>query len=141
MAGEGARFSFEEHTSEVAIRIWAPTPAALFAKAGEALAELMLGGEDASGPEDVHEEVAIEAPDRAALLVTWLDELVFRAERAKAVFTRFDIGDVTDQHLSVTIHGRRPPAFRNPVKAATYHDLALGPGPDRGVEARVVLDV
>jgi SHS2 domain-containing protein len=130
---------FIEHTGELELRLRSPTLAELFAEAGRAIAELMLG-DGAAGAETVHEPVALTARDRPALLVAWIDELVFRAETEGAVFTRFEVTSVGETELRATIHGARPTAFQSPIKAATYHRLRLE-AEDGTYAASVVLDV
>jgi SHS2 domain-containing protein len=129
---DDARHSFVEHTSEVELWLEAPTLAALFVQAGKALAELMLG--EATGSE------AVTAPDRAALLAAWIDELIFRAEIRKAVFTRFDVARVDEQEIAAEIGGVAEPVLKTAVKAATFHDLRVAEENGRWV-ATVVLDV
>jgi SHS2 domain-containing protein len=97
-------------------------------------------GEGAVEAETVHEGVTLRARDQAALLVAWIDELVYRAETERHVFTRFDLASVTDTELRATIHGTSPVSFQSPVKAATYHRLHLAAEGDAFV-ATVVLDV
>ena len=113
---DDARHSFVEHTSEVELRLDAPTLAALFVEAGRALAELMLV--EVTGPEMVRERVTVAAPDRAALLAAWIDEREIDAE----------IGGIAD------------PVIKTAVKAATFHDLRVAEENGRWV-ATVVLDV
>ena len=131
-------YTFVEHTGELELQLEAPTLPELFAEAGRALAELMI--ENGGGPETVHVDLTVHARDQAALLVSWLDELIYRAETEHAVFTRFDITSLTDTDLAAKIHGITPSAFQSPVKAATYHRLQLA---SRGgaFTATVVLDV
>jgi SHS2 domain-containing protein len=135
---DGAGHTFVEHTSEVEVRLVAPTLAGLFVEAGKALAELMLGEE--AGAETVTEAVVVRAPDRAALLAAWIDELIYRAETRKAVFTRFDVRRVDEGELAAEIGGVAEPVLKTAVKAATFHDLWVGEE-DGGWVGRVVLDV
>jgi SHS2 domain-containing protein len=128
-----------EHTGELELRLRAPTVAELFVEAGHAIAELMLG-DAVAGPETVHEPVTLTARDQAALLVAWIDELVYRAETQGAVFTRFDVTTAGETELGATIHGAFPASFKILVKAATYHRLRLDPE-DGAFVATVVLDV
>ena len=131
----------EEHVGELTLKVRAPTLPALFATAGEALAGLMLGQSGRRTAETAHETLALEAGDRAALLVAWLNELICRAEISHLVFTRFDVRVATEHRVEAEIHGVTPALFRNPVKAATYHRVAVEPLRDRGYLATVVLDV
>jgi SHS2 domain-containing protein len=135
---DDARHTFVEHTSEVELRLDAPTPAALFVEAGRALAELMLG--ESAGAESVTDRVTVTAPDRAALLAAWIDELIFRAETRKAVFTTFEVARVDEREIVATIRGVAEPIIKTAVKAATYHDLRVVEEAGRWL-ATVVLDV
>ena len=135
---DDARHTFVEHTSEVELRLDAPTLAALFVEAGRALAELMLG--EPAGPETVTDQVTVTAPDRAALLAAWIDELIFRAETRKAVFTTFEVARVDEREIVAAIKGVAEPVIKTAVKAATFHDLRVVEEDGRWL-ASVVLDV
>jgi SHS2 domain-containing protein len=131
--------SFEDHTSEVELQVRAATLADLFCEAGRAVAELMLGdGERAA--ETVVDQVVVEAPDRAALLAAWIDELVFRAETRKAVFTAFTVERMEERLIAAEIRGVAEPVIKTAVKAATFHRLRVEEE-EGGWSGRVVLDV
>lgn len=130
---------FEEHTSEVLLRLSAPTLAELFAQAGIALAELMAG-DDALTAEGEPEPVAVDGRDCGALLVAFLNELVYRSETRKRVYTEFRFEIVGEHELRATIRGFSPSHLCTPVKAATLHRLRMERD-QRGYRAEVVLDV
>jgi SHS2 domain-containing protein len=130
--------AFEDHTSEVRVRVWAPSLGALFEEAGRALGELM--GEGATGAEGDAEEVEVEALDRDALLVDWLNELVYRTEMRGRLYTEIRVDRIGGQYLFAWVRGRPFPEGGVPVKAATYHGLSIEEGP-RGFSAAVVVDV
>jgi SHS2 domain-containing protein len=133
-----ASHALEEHTGELALRIEAPTLPELFEEAGRALAESMRAE---NGPGLEHEErVTATAADREALLVAWLNELVYRAEVNRVLPGGFRIERLSDQRLEAVVRGRRFERLRNPVKAATYHGLSITQGA-HGLVATVVLDV
>lgn len=83
-------------------------------------------------------EVELDAPDGAALLARWLEELVFLAETEGFVpgDAEFDLGE---NRLSGVLRGRigEPSPL---VKAVTYHGLAFEEHNGRW-RARAVLDV
>ncbi|BDG05111.1 archease [Anaeromyxobacter oryzae] len=137
--GAGAQHSFEEHRGELEIRIEAPTLPDLFAEAGRALAGVMHST-PLEAPVRWSDEVAVTARDREALLVGWLNELVFRSELAKVIFTDFDITQLSERQLVARIRGTQMRELRNPVKAATYHGLSITEHAG-GFTAKVILDV
>lgn len=132
-----ASHTLEEHTGELKLRIEAPTLAELFAEAGRALAETM--GPVNDGPL-VEKRIEIEASDREALLVDWLNELVFLSEVEKAIFQRFRVELPSERRLEASASGVKVERLRNPVKAATYHGLSVSER-EGGFVATVVVDV
>ena len=133
-----ASHTLEEHTGELKLRIKAPTLPEIFAEAGRALAEAM-GAPTSDGPL-VAKRIEVDASDREALLVHWLNELVFLSEVEKVVFQQFRIELPSERRLVASLSGVKVERLRNPVKAATYHALAISERPD-GFVATVVLDV
>ncbi|MEZ5100894.1 MAG: archease [Thermoleophilia bacterium] len=88
--------------------------------------------------EPAEREVRVAANDRGALLVAWLEELLFLAETEglvpEAARLRLAPGS-----LAGVVRGRLADA-RPLVKAVTYHRLEVAQD-DAGWHARVVLDV
>ncbi len=134
-----ARHSFEEHTSEVKVHLEAPTLETLFSEAGLALAEVM-GAPLGAPPHGERRRVELEARDVDALLVDWLNELLFLTETARQPFTAFRFDSLTEHALTAEVSGPRVLQERTPVKAATHHGLDVI-ARDDGFEASVVLDV
>jgi len=136
----GAEHRFEEHTGEVRLVLSASTLEELFAEAGRALAELTLGELPASSTPGPEQRIAVRGRDRAALLVEWLNELIFRSETTKQVFTRLRVDRVGANEMQAAVAGVSPEGLRTQVKAATLHGLSLE---NRGGawQASVVLDV
>jgi SHS2 domain-containing protein len=128
-----------DHASEIQLRLRAGSLDELLAEAGRALAAIQLGGTagPATGP---WRQIEVSSPDRASLLVDWLNELVFLAETEQWVSTEFGI-DLTDGR-SVRARARGVEVERVPglVKAATLHRLRLENVPG-GMEGEVILDV
>jgi SHS2 domain-containing protein len=86
------------------------------------------------------ERVSLEAYDREALLVDWLNELIFRAETGRKIFSEARIEQIDDRSLAAEITGRPAPLGRTFVKAATFHGLRIEEVPG-GLSASVLLDI
>lgn len=131
--------SFLEHTGEVRLRLRAGSPAELLAEAGRALGELLLRGAPAD-PGGPAWEIEVRSGDRAALLVDWLNELIYRAESGAAVPTEFEVREIGANAIRARVRAtpvEQPPAL---VKAATLHGARM----ERvagGWEGDVILDV
>jgi len=132
----GVSYRWVEHTAELEMEIEAPTEEGVFVDALLALAELL--GDDGRGA-CVLREIAIRGRERAALLVGWLDELVYIAETEDLVPEDTVRIELSDGDLVATVHCRRG-SPRHLIKAATYHRLVFEPS-GHGFRATVVLDV
>jgi SHS2 domain-containing protein len=133
-----ATHSFDEPSDELRLRVEAPSLEELYVEAGRALSELMLPL--ASHPVGDRERVTVEAIDRDALLVDWINELIFRTETEHRVFVEFQFERLTDRFLSAWVRGVELAETRTPIKAATLHDLHITEH-DHGFSVTVTLDV
>jgi SHS2 domain-containing protein len=131
---------FIAHTGEVRLEVAAPTRAELFAQAGRALAELMVGDEWSVEPEGPEQAFELTSGDAASLLVDWLNELIFLGETQKRVFTQFGVDQVDVRSLSARAWGHTPKVLKTAVKAATLHEVRVEEVAG-GFRASVVLDV
>ncbi len=81
----------------------------------------------------------MEAPDPTALLVDWINEIVYLAERDHWVPVDAEV--TLDGHTAVAeVSGRSVDEAPSFVKAATYHGVGVQAVHD-GFEAEVVLDI
>jgi SHS2 domain-containing protein len=128
---------WKEHTGELELELEAATPEGVFEAALAALAEL-LSDTETGGPE-ISRAVEVEAGDPGALLVRWIDELVFLAEMEGLVPGSAAGIELAGRGVRATVKFRAgsPP---NLVKGATYHRLSFEQRDGRW-HATVVLDV
>jgi SHS2 domain-containing protein len=114
----------------------------LFANAALAVVSLVADPE-AVEPRDRH-ELESEAEDVAALLVDWLNDVVFLVQGEGALCSRFEFPTWSETAYRAVAWGEPIEAdrhdFHDLVKAATYHRLAVSRTAE-GFEARVILDV
>jgi SHS2 domain-containing protein len=130
---------FLDHTSEITLHVGAADWPGLLAQAGLGLAELLLRGAASSENGDWR-PLEVSSHDREALLVDWLNEIVYVAETALWVPVEIEIDDVSETHMKARARGLTVDAPPSLVKAATFHDLHVRDLPD-GLEAEVILDV
>jgi SHS2 domain-containing protein len=134
-----ASHQFLEHTGELHLRVRGRFLGEVLSEAGRALAALALRGSPAV-PDGAWHEVTVRSSDREALLVDWLNELIYQAESTSEVPTDFEILEVDDRYVRARVRGvvvEQPPAL---VKAATLHGVTVQPV-EGGIQADVVLDV
>jgi SHS2 domain-containing protein len=126
-------------TAEIAFELRAPTLASLLVEAGHRLASVERRGK-APAESGEWREITVEAPDREALLVAWLNELIYLVDAEQWLPNGFEPMEVAPTRCRMRVRGRHEPALTGQVKAATHHALAIRDLTD-GMAARVVLDV
>jgi SHS2 domain-containing protein len=134
---EGKSYEMLEHTADMAIRVWGPDLPTLFTHAATALFEIMA---EPPADDSVSQDVKVSSPDREALLVDWLNELIFMHEVDGETYDRFIIINISDTELQATVLGGKTSRKLKTVKATTYHDLYIHDTAE-GVEAHLVFDV
>ena len=139
--GSHHHVAFEEieHTADRALRICGSSLGELLLNAARGMNSLMAAKHV---PCSEHQEkfVALEAMDAESLLVDWLSELAYWAEREMRIFHEFKIESVSPTHLRVLMYGTRATQLENKIKAVTYHNLEVVQT-ENGLTATVVFDV
>jgi SHS2 domain-containing protein len=130
---------FLEHTGEVHLHVAATSLAELLAESGRALAGLLLRGRSPS-PVGRWEDVEVGSTDRTALLVDWLNELIYRADADREVPVEFELREAGESAVRGRIRGVQVQESPALVKAATLHGAKVETTA-RGVEGDVILDV
>ena len=128
-----------QHTSEIELHIRAGSLGDLLAEAGRALAEVQLTSADCV-PGGPARPIRVLSPDREALLVDWLNELIFLADIDRWVAMDFSIDLADDTEVRARASGVTLEWAPSRVKAATFHCLRVENVPG-GLEAEVILDV
>lgn len=127
-----------EHTADWALRVLGRDLAELFSRAALGMARL-LAGDVAAVPLTETRVLALDAYDVEGLLVEWLGELAYWAERDGLVFPDIALDEVTPASLRGAVRGG-PAEMQKHIKAVTYHDLAIRPYAG-GLEVTIVFDV
>jgi SHS2 domain-containing protein len=137
------RYEPLEHTAEAGIIARGATLSEAFANAAEGMYSLILELDGVAERES--REVALEGESPEALLVDWLQELVFLTETEGLVFRRFAVDELSDTRLRARAWGERFDPERHVshnvmVKAVTQHLLEIAPE-DGGYRVQVLFDI
>ncbi len=130
------------HTADAAYRIQGNSLAEIYVNAAEALMATLTDRRHLRPKET--RRIEVEAPDREALLVSWLNYLLYLYDVNGFLGRIFDIVELSDQRLEAIARGETYDPERHvaktAVKAATYHQLAITPR-KHGWQATVILDL
>jgi SHS2 domain-containing protein len=133
-----SHFEELEHTADLALKVRGHSLEGIFANAAYGMFSLMadLGGLEPT----VSHEISLESLDYEALLVDWLNELLYLHEVEGEIYSRFEIETLSSTALSAIVWGGKMATSKLTVKAATFHDLEIRETGD-GYLATVVFDV
>ncbi len=131
------RFEEIEHTADLALRVYGRNLKELFANAAYGMFSLMAELEELEPT--IKREISLESLDYEALLIDWLNELLYWHEVEDEVYTRFTIHTLSSTALTATVEGVKAEASKA-IKAATFHDLAIVKA-EAGYVTTIVFDV
>jgi SHS2 domain-containing protein len=148
MGDEPGRWRTIEHTADLAIEVEAGSLERLFEAGAHGLAGVLLGSEGGSADwapsaPTTWRRMALEAPDREALLVDWLRELLYIQTAEGLLIAAAEISELKDSRLVAQAGFAQPPisaGVERELKGVTYHDLEVSRRGD-GWFARVVFDL
>jgi SHS2 domain-containing protein len=130
------------HTADLAWRLWGRDLPELFENAGAALSATLTDRRYLR--RRASRTVRLTAGDREALLVDWLNHLLYLFDQDGFLGRDFQVELLTPERLEARVTGESFDPARHPaltgVKAATFHQLSIVSVKD-GWEATVVLDL
>lgn len=135
-------FDYFEVAADVGVEAWGPDAKAAFRQCALGVFNLMVG------PAEVEErearEVQAEGEGLEALLVNWINELLYLHDTEGFLLRRVEIPALDASRLASILYGEPfDPGRHRPgllVKAATYHQLSLTEEAG-GVRLRLIVDV
>lgn len=137
MVRKSAGFQEIEHTADWELLVWGPDLVGLLEQAARgmnALAEIQV----ADTPR-LQRRLQLPAGDPERLLVSFLTELLWQAERDNLAFDTFDLV-ISEDILDANLQGAEILFRLKEIKAVTFHNLSIRQT-RRGLEANIVLDV
>ena len=127
-----------DHMADWAIRVTGDSQRQLFARAAAAM--FALQDSDPSQPIALARRVHVMAEDEPELLVNWLNRLLLGQELDGALYTRFEIHEISPVGLRGVAYGYRGAPAHTAIKAVTFYDLDVHEAAD-GWTAIITFDV
>jgi SHS2 domain-containing protein len=136
-----ARFEIMDHTADVGIVAYGDDLEEAFANSAYGMFSLMADLDQVG--DELCRDIDVRAMDQEALLVSWLNELLYLSDVDRAIFRRFEISSLDEDRLQGKAYGEKIDTSRHQlktsVKAATYHMLKVERG--NGCRVQVILDI
>lgn len=135
------RFEVIDHTADVGIVAYGKDLKEAFANAAFGMFSLIADLEKVRG--SISREIDVQSTDQEALLVDWLNELLYLFDVEHIIFKRFEITALSQKKLKAKVYGEKIDTSRHQlktaVKAATYHMLKIEK--NKGVRVQLILDI
>lgn len=136
-------FEFLDHAADIGLTVRGASLTELFQNAGVGLMSVLVDTETAQAG-GIRERIRAEGPDREALLVNWLNQILFLFNVQKMVFSRFEIRSISETSIEAEGEGELfdpgRHALQRGVKAASFRGLKIQQTGEH-LTAQVVLDV
>jgi SHS2 domain-containing protein len=121
------RFDVTDHTADIGITAYGKDLAELMANAAYGMLNLIVEPETVLSK--LTRKIELDEQDGIALLVEWLNTLLYELDVNHLLFKEFDIVVSKETKLSAVCRGERLDTVRHrmkrEVKAATYHNLNI----------------
>ena len=132
-------FEILEHRTDLIIRAFGKDRKELFLNA-------LLGMAKSQKPtiknkEKIRRKIQVKSLDLSALLVDFLNEVLYLSQVKKEVYTEIKFEKLSDKELKGEIIGSRIERFGEDIKAATHHDLEIKQKEDKIWQATVIFDI
>ena len=130
------------HTADLAVTIYGKTLEELFENAAFAMFDI---SSDLTKIEaQTSHNIEVSSTDEEALLIAWLNELLFLSFSTGEIFKEITIVSLQKDHLTALVRGQsvknQHNIFKVEIKAATHHDVKIQKTPT-GYEVTVVFDI
>lgn len=133
------RYEILPHTADVRIKVFGKTKKELFCNALLGMAEVF--GADLKEGGAKKRIVNVKSSDPAALLVDFLNEVLYLTQVNKEVYTKVKIIKFSNTDIKAEIFGKKVERFSEDIKAATYHNLKISKT-DKGLfETEIIFDI
>jgi SHS2 domain-containing protein len=136
------RYKLLNHTADIGIIAFGKDLSEAFANAAYAMFDLITDISSIRKSEKSH--IQVKANNIEDLLVAWLDELLYRYETERMIYSHFVVDNMSEQSLDAHVFGEKLNTERHEVKteikSVTYHQLKVAKTGETW-EVQVIFDV
>lgn len=136
------KFAVTSHTADIGLDAYGKTLPELFENAATGMFSLLIDPAEVSTA--LQERVRVEAKDQSALLVAWLNELIFLFQTQHMALCGFHISRFSETGLEAHVEGELIDPHRHhplrEIKSATYHELSVDKTRE-GYKGHILFDV
>lgn len=116
------KYEILEHTADIKIKVFGQSKEELFLNALFAFSEIQ---KPKKINETVKQPIKVSSLDSPALLVDFLNEVLYLSQTNKQAYDKITFTKFTEKEIEGELEGCRIEGLEEEIKAATYHSLEL----------------
>ncbi len=116
------KFKILPHTADTKIRVFGNTKQELFLNAIKGMTAIL---KSSGKGKSVHRKIEVESLDLNALLIDFLNEVLYLSETNREVYNGIKFKHFSDNQLQGELAGNKIESFGEDIKAVTYHDVEI----------------
>ena len=128
------------HTADVRMIVQGKTLEEFFRDAVLGMMEIVKPKFD-EPEKNIQRNIELEAPDTTALLVDFLNEVLFNANANKEGYAEINFKKLSENSLEAELSGRTVQSFGEDIKAATYHEADVKKNEKGEWETVIIFDI
>lgn len=133
------KFEILEHKADLKIRAFGKDKKQLFSNMLLAMTESQKPEIKSKG--EIKRQIKIKSLDLPALLVDFLNEVLYLSQTNKEVYSNIIFKKFTDKEIKGELIGQEVERFGEDIKAATYHNLDIDQKKDKIWQATILFDI
>ena len=134
------KYKLISHIADIRLKVEADNLSELFVVALEGMNSIMKERGYERG-EKSKRIISVESPDETALLVDFLNEVLYQSHTNKEVYIEVNFLEFSETALKAEIYGQKVDGFDEDVKAVTYHEADVIKNEKGNFETMIVFDI
>lgn len=133
-------YKFLEHTADLRMLVSGKNLKEIFFSALEGMFAFLKPAARIDSPL-IKRKINLSAPDQTALLVDFLNEVLYLANVNKEYYDKIEFKKLKNTELSGKLLGRKIESFQDDIKAVTYHEAKIKKSNDGSWKTIVIFDI
>lgn len=134
------KYELISHIADVRLKVEADSLPELFACAMEGMNSIIKEKRE-EGKEKSSKIIEIQSPDKTALLIDFMNEVLYQSQANKEIYTEIKFLGFSETALKAEIYGQKIEEFDEDIKAVTYHEANIIKNEKGNFETVIVLDI
>jgi SHS2 domain-containing protein len=143
-----------KHTADLRMRVWADTLESLFLDAAKGMMSIIkkskipegvrpvgLYGAGKNQKSKIERHITVQAGDRTALLIDFLNEILALAQTNKEVYPKVILKKLSETEIEAELSSVPVEGFDEDIKAVTYHEAEVRKNSTGNWETILVFDI